>query len=451
MHSPVWQDYDPSFDTAEIWSDWEYYSDDYYDDDTPRKRQKINRAENGVDGSGDVGSGIPRKRRQLCSTDDIPELSLGGPLQSELENPRNLAPVIVWRSKTEADHVPVLSEGQDEKIALLKDWRERFKIPFQPGSNSLHTSGVARRRSQNAVAVVIKHNGSGKGTKEKDPITNTSQNSQILSKGEVAQTCTSGAANTASSLAEQWQKVSETLKPVSVQKAPSGRAVLTKLENKVPVNGLKRKISTVTGNDASSESLNGASTGRNGSKCDTAYHKQRLAREDLLGDSATSERARKRGRPKAESSIPAIIPTAKKDYKNGPSREETPSGSTTFEVVKKMGGPRKVDGSVPTATSRANFGGTTAEDPEAMAVEPRTNGHTGTKRAGITGANTGKTPHPEGAQGSLRKRKAPGLPNGNGEPAFKRTAQGLQQGDAEPTSKRTASRPRGRPPGRVTK
>ena len=33
MHSPVW-DYHPSFDTADVWSDWEYYSDDYYDEES---------------------------------------------------------------------------------------------------------------------------------------------------------------------------------------------------------------------------------------------------------------------------------------------------------------------------------------------------------------------------------------------------------------------------------
>lgn len=39
MQSPVWINHDPSYETISTISDWDYYSDDYWDEASTKKRK----------------------------------------------------------------------------------------------------------------------------------------------------------------------------------------------------------------------------------------------------------------------------------------------------------------------------------------------------------------------------------------------------------------------------
>lgn len=394
MHSPVHPDYDPAFDTAEVWSDWEYYSDDYYDEDSPRKRRKVDGADNEVARKSGVGSDLRRKRRKLASTSEIPELSLGDSLHSCLDERESLAPVIVWRSKTETNDIPVVSEGQEEKVALLKDWRERFKILLQTSPNFSKPNGIVRRGSQKAVAVVIERKALRKGTKGKEPATSLTQNPGIPSRSKVTQPYTNGTSTTASSAAKQRQKATEKLKPDTAtkpaQKPSSTRAASTHSEHKAPTTGVKRKASSLTNGDADLATTNDHSKELNGS----------IANENTL--------------------------------KNGAPQEEL-SGSTASERPKKRGRPPKTDTSTALVSSWGSTRNIKAASTKDSVLEPLLNGNAAGKGSSIAKAETSIEGQSGASKGSLRKRKA----------------QDLQDGNEEPAPKRNTPKPRGRPPGSV--
>lgn len=391
MHSPVWQDYDPAFETAEAWSDWDYYSDDYYDEDLPRKRRKVTDAGNTVDEQGEVGLGLRRKCRKLHSTSEIPELYLGSSLYADLGDRQAVAPIIVWKSKTEPNDVPVVSEGQEEKVALLKDWRERFKIPSQTNSNLTKSHGGARQGSQKAVAVLIEQKSSEKGTKRREPITNPSKTPGIPSRLKITQPYTNGTATTASSAAKQRQKVSETPRHAVAMKpaeTTSSRGVASTVsESEAPIKGLKRKASTLTEDDACSSLSNRSSKRLGSTEITKTIHETGPPKEGIPAVSIASETTRKRGRPKADPSNPPI----------------TSKGSTRRKK---------------------------AANTKDAVPEPLLNGDVTGKGGCITYAVTSKEAHRETTRGSLRKRKV----------------EELQNGDAEPPAKRNTSRPRGRSP-----
>ncbi|KAI9780564.1 MAG: hypothetical protein M1839_006682 [Geoglossum umbratile] len=130
IHSPVWVDIDPNFEMEEFWSDWENYSDDYYDGDT---RKSTNVEGNGVIGSpklggkrkraaGDVNRQKKRKREEANLNTPI-----GDPLDTSAAGAGMAAPIVIWRSKGSPEKPPALSVEETEKVAVLKDWRERFQ------------------------------------------------------------------------------------------------------------------------------------------------------------------------------------------------------------------------------------------------------------------------------------------------------------------------------------
>lgn len=115
LHSPVYAD-DPGYELLEYHSDWDYYSDDYYDDDplllkntpqdgSPPKSQK--QAKRG-------------KKRKLADLDDIPEIDLG-----ERVKLRDCIRGTVW-AKPAARRSNLYKSGQEPKVALLRDWQTRF-------------------------------------------------------------------------------------------------------------------------------------------------------------------------------------------------------------------------------------------------------------------------------------------------------------------------------------
>lgn len=130
IYSPVPID-DPCLDVIESFSDWEYYSDDYYDDDpTILRRQR--RGESTLKGAGHINAqndGLPRRKKQmLFPTDSIPMLSLGAPVTDSIAATFK---GVVWKRPSDPEIKPALYEpGDGEAVALLKNWRENFKPSY---------------------------------------------------------------------------------------------------------------------------------------------------------------------------------------------------------------------------------------------------------------------------------------------------------------------------------
>jgi hypothetical protein len=130
MHSPVWADMDPDFETEEFWSDWENYSDDYYDCDT---RKNTNTEGNGTTGSPKQGgkrkratddaSRQKRKKREKTT----PNVPAEESLSATTAGVGLAAPIVIWRSRGHPEKPPALDIENTEKVAVLKDWRERLQ------------------------------------------------------------------------------------------------------------------------------------------------------------------------------------------------------------------------------------------------------------------------------------------------------------------------------------
>ena len=150
MQSPVWLSYDPSYETASIPSDWEYYSDDYWDEESTTKRKRKGGAiEETAAGGDSIERRAERKRKKLKRTEDVPEVSGESTV---------VAPTVVWKSKNDVLQPfegPVVSEGQGERVSLLKDWRERFKVPSKQKPSISRPIEVQQKDSQKAIAVVV--------------------------------------------------------------------------------------------------------------------------------------------------------------------------------------------------------------------------------------------------------------------------------------------------------
>lgn len=150
MHSPVLINYDPALETSDLWSDWEYYSDDFYDSDEPKlKRRRTEKT-----GNGPKEAPTKSKRRKLGSIGELPELSLGDPLSSDEDVDLPSRPTIIWKSRGQSPKLPVLKAGQEEKVSILKDWKDRFKPPLQ----SKAVKSTSNQKPQRGVAVLIQHN-----------------------------------------------------------------------------------------------------------------------------------------------------------------------------------------------------------------------------------------------------------------------------------------------------
>lgn len=124
LHSPLLyaQDFDPGYELQEYFSDWEYYSDDYYDDDPDiLKKYPID--------------GEPPKKKSSTQTDQKgrgkkrkaaeAELEFENPIIRERRFLKDCMKGTVWATPAPVKD-NVYLQGQDEKVALLKDWRERF-------------------------------------------------------------------------------------------------------------------------------------------------------------------------------------------------------------------------------------------------------------------------------------------------------------------------------------
>ncbi|GAM36660.1 hypothetical protein TCE0_018r05922 [Talaromyces pinophilus] len=124
VHSPIMVE-DPSLETVDTYSDWEYYSDDYYDDDpTITTKHKTN--------------GEPRKkRRKLSSIENIPSLSLGSSIVDSSMSMANSFKGVLWRVPVKTDDkIELYEPGKGEQVALLSDWRELVKTPIHDSNGA---------------------------------------------------------------------------------------------------------------------------------------------------------------------------------------------------------------------------------------------------------------------------------------------------------------------------
>lgn len=177
MQSPA---YDPAQEYEEAYTDWEgYYSDEYYDcipKNIPKSQTQLpatgaNTREKPVSSLGlkRKSAGQPttlkkRKRRKLESTEHIPELSLGDSWDSDGDpsGPCSHTSIVIWKSEETFTPLkwPIVGDMDGEKVALLKDWRERFKIAPRPDVKDLSHIAEEKevektKKSQASAARVI--------------------------------------------------------------------------------------------------------------------------------------------------------------------------------------------------------------------------------------------------------------------------------------------------------
>jgi hypothetical protein len=134
-------------------SDWEYYSDDYYDDDptllknNPQDGNPLQRRKFKVSESLHRG-----KKRKLAATSDIPELSLDGDPSDDLRTMRPWFQGTVWKSGVpERTEKMLYQPGMGQRVSLLGNWREVFKAS-QPFGGTRRKSPWRNRKSGQEVA-----------------------------------------------------------------------------------------------------------------------------------------------------------------------------------------------------------------------------------------------------------------------------------------------------------
>lgn len=226
MHSPVWIDYDPSLETNDALDELELYPSDFFDEDVPTRRKKGSYE----DGNGPK-LGVSNKRRKLEATDAIPELSLGEPITAVGK--------VVWRSSEHNPIVhPVINEGQGAKVAILKDWRDRFKE-----APPISFVKMPRKASQTMIAVVIERRPSSEDDRARMPPPAGVKSQGLASKAKKAapKALANGTSGTASSRAKQRSRPSTTSNGVA--RAEQAQAHATSSKKPAPPRGRNTPIS----------------------------------------------------------------------------------------------------------------------------------------------------------------------------------------------------------------
>ncbi|KAL8660923.1 MAG: hypothetical protein Q9202_006099 [Teloschistes flavicans] len=146
VQSPCLVNYDPGIELDDGWTDWEYYSDDFWDDETPKpKRQKV--LNDGIE----HGQATGRKRRRMKAGERIPELSLGETATLDEEKLAAIEQPVVWKIRGNSPKPPTVKAGKGEKVSILKDWKARFK----PQPSRSKGKATSKSVSQPAMAVGI--------------------------------------------------------------------------------------------------------------------------------------------------------------------------------------------------------------------------------------------------------------------------------------------------------
>lgn len=159
MHSPVLVNYDPALEFDDASTDWEYFSDDFFDFESPKpKRRKVDASRNQL-----AGAPTNSEKLKLESIGTLPELSLGEPLSSDEGSHLRPFPTVIWKRRGNSPKVPITKDGSEEKVSILKDWRERFK--------STKVKVTLPNCHQQVVAVVIQNRPTSHSTGDLSPTT----------------------------------------------------------------------------------------------------------------------------------------------------------------------------------------------------------------------------------------------------------------------------------------
>jgi hypothetical protein len=117
LHSPVYRDEDAvQTELQDYFSDWEYYSDDYMDDD-PKLLKRNSHGDSPTQRTPLFRQQSKRgTKRKLAETRDVP-----GDNDALVQSIAG----VVW-GKCVAQEPPIYKDGQDKKVALMKNWRQIF-------------------------------------------------------------------------------------------------------------------------------------------------------------------------------------------------------------------------------------------------------------------------------------------------------------------------------------
>ncbi|EEP78887.1 predicted protein [Uncinocarpus reesii 1704] len=130
IHSPVYLTDQALYAALESDSDWDYYTDEYYDDDP----SIVNRQEGTSMNSNSKTPGTKRKRFSV-DQDGRPPKGVKG-LYPDINSFRG----VVWRTPSHSLRREELYEpGMGETVSLLRNWRELFTYP-EPKSPSIHAN-----------------------------------------------------------------------------------------------------------------------------------------------------------------------------------------------------------------------------------------------------------------------------------------------------------------------
>ncbi|KIX96658.1 uncharacterized protein Z520_07377 [Fonsecaea multimorphosa CBS 102226] len=123
VHSPVYQEEDAvKNEMSEYYSDWEYYSDDYMDDDPTLLRKTLQAGDPAKHISAAAHGSRRGKKRKLIETIDIPPSGL-----DEVKLLTGGIKGTIW-AKPSGQKTPAYKDGQEEKVALMKNWKDIFAI-----------------------------------------------------------------------------------------------------------------------------------------------------------------------------------------------------------------------------------------------------------------------------------------------------------------------------------
>lgn len=145
-HSPIYIDWEPSLHPGEDLSDWEYYTDDFYDDfdAPPIKDAHVETASSAKEEGASKASNAGKRKRagEAPARRKRRRVSSGG---GDAPSP---TPVVRWKDKEMEPRCLALvrdaygSKGAGKRVALLQDWRERLGIPsWRSGTEEMDDDG----------------------------------------------------------------------------------------------------------------------------------------------------------------------------------------------------------------------------------------------------------------------------------------------------------------------
>ncbi|KAJ5463004.1 hypothetical protein N7475_007948 [Penicillium sp. IBT 31633x] len=167
---------DPGIDVEDYFSDWDYYSDDYYDDDATAEQSAERKKRTKI--------AATAKRRTEASSRTKHQTAMIPPTKSSVVPDITSFQGVLWKT-------PALDRDQDvailyepdtgDKVALLKNWREVFKTS-QP---VLDRSRLKRRRSEDFKPVdsPSSDNDLSVGQSADDEPDSSDKNSDVFSLG----------------------------------------------------------------------------------------------------------------------------------------------------------------------------------------------------------------------------------------------------------------------------